>query len=75
MLTERQQRAAAEVARQTGIDAAMIHRLVHTFYGKVRQDEVLAPVFAARISDWEPHLTLLPPGQPFRRADFLIGWA
>lgn len=56
MLTDRQQRAAAEIARQTGIDAAMINRLVHTFYGKVRQDEVLAPVFTARISDWEPHL-------------------
>lgn len=56
MLTERQLRAAAEIAQQTGIDAAMIDRLVRTFYGKVRQDEVLAPVFAARISDWEPHL-------------------
>jgi hemoglobin len=56
MLTERQRRAAAEIAEQTGIDDAMIDRLVRTFYGKVRQDEVLAPVFAARISDWEPHL-------------------
>lgn len=56
MLTERQLRAAAEIAAQTGIDAAMIDLLVRTFYGKVQQDEVLAPVFAARISDWEPHL-------------------
>jgi hemoglobin len=56
MLTERQLRAAAEIARLTGIDAAMIDRLVRTFYGKVQQDEVLAPVFAGRISDWEPHL-------------------
>jgi hemoglobin len=56
MLTERQLRAAAEIAEQTGIDAGMIDRLVRTFYGKVRQDEVLAPVFAARIYDWEPHL-------------------
>lgn len=56
MLTERQRRATAEIAAQTGIDAAMIDRLVRTFYGKVRQDEVLGPVFAARISDWEPHL-------------------
>ena len=57
MLTERQLRAAAEIAEQTGIDAAMIDRLVRTFYGKVRHDAVLGPVFAARISDWEPHLT------------------
>jgi hemoglobin len=44
------------LTEQTGIDAAMIDRVVRTFYGKVRQDEVLAPVFAARIGDWEPHL-------------------
>ena len=56
MLTERQLRASAEIAERTGIDAAMIDRLVRAFYGKVRQDEVLAPVFDARISDWEPHL-------------------
>jgi hemoglobin len=56
MLTERQLRASAEIAERTGIDAGMIDRLVRTFYGKVREDEVLAPVFDARISDWEPHL-------------------
>jgi len=56
MLTERQQQAAAEMAERTGIDAAMIERLVRAFYGKVRQDEVLAPVFAPRVCDWEPHL-------------------
>lgn len=56
MLTERQLRAAAEIAERTGIDAAMIDRLVRTFYGKVRQDEVLRPVFESKISDWEPHL-------------------
>ena len=56
MLTQRQLRASAEIAERTGIDAAMIDRLVRTFYGKVRQEEVLAPLFAARICDWEPHL-------------------
>jgi hemoglobin len=56
MLTERQLRASAEIAERTGIDAAMIDRVVRTFYGKVRQDEVLAPVFDARVADWEPHL-------------------
>jgi hemoglobin len=44
------------VTRETGIDEAMIERLVHDFYGRVRQDEMLAPVFNARISDWGPHL-------------------
>ncbi|HEX5459876.1 MAG TPA: group III truncated hemoglobin [Steroidobacteraceae bacterium] len=56
MLTERQLRASAEIAERTGIDMAMIDRLVRTFYGKVRQDEILAPVFNERIADWEPHL-------------------
>lgn len=56
MLTERQLRASAEIAERTGIDSAMIDRLVRTFYGKVREDAVLAPVFNERIADWEPHL-------------------
>jgi hemoglobin len=29
---------------------------VHHFYDRVRDDELLGPVFAARIDDWEPHL-------------------
>lgn len=33
-----------------------IKLLVNRFYEKVRQDELLAPVFAAKISDWSPHL-------------------
>ena len=53
---ERRARISAEIAAQTGITEAMIARLVHAFYDKVRTDEVLGPVFAARITDWEPHL-------------------
>ena len=34
----------------------MIERLVRAFYDKVRTDPMLAPVFDARIRDWEPHL-------------------
>ncbi len=39
-----------------GIDEAMIERLVRRFYARVRADALLAPVFASRIADWEPHL-------------------
>lgn len=39
-----------------GIDEIMIEQLVRTFYGKVRSDSLLGPVFAERIHDWEPHL-------------------
>jgi hemoglobin len=30
--------------------------LVHSFYSKVREDEVLGPVFNGAISDWPHHL-------------------
>lgn len=36
-----------------------IRRLVHTFYANVRQDEVLGPIFNARVADWDHHLSLL----------------
>ena len=39
------------------IDEAMIHTLVHAFYGRIRADEVLGPIFARVIGeDWDPHL-------------------
>ncbi len=56
MPTERQLRITADIVERTGIDDAMIDRLVRSFYGKVRADALLAPVFNARIADWEPHL-------------------
>src|SRR5215469_17153639 len=34
----------------------MIERLVRTFYGAVRTDELIGPVFAERIANWEPHI-------------------
>ncbi len=51
-------RAEAVAARraETGIDEAMIDRLVRAFYARVRADATLGPIFAARIEDWEPHL-------------------
>ena len=33
--------------------------LVHAFYARVRQDAVLAPIFNARIDDWDHHLDKL----------------
>jgi hemoglobin len=53
---ERREKITAEIVAKTGITEAMIERLVHGFYAKVRLDTVLAPVFEARIRDWEPHL-------------------
>jgi hemoglobin len=53
---ERRERITAEITERTGITEAMIERLVRGFYAKVRTDAVLAPIFEARIRDWEPHL-------------------
>lgn len=53
---ERRERITAEIVASTGITEAMIECLVRGFYDKVRADAVLAPVFDARIRDWEPHL-------------------
>lgn len=44
------------IQAETGIDEAMIERLVHAFYERVRADGLIGPVFAARIADWGPHL-------------------
>ena len=46
----------SQIQAETGIDEAMIERLVREFYVRVRDDAVLGPVFAAKIDDWEPHL-------------------
>ena len=46
----------AAIMSQTGLDEDILRRLVHAFYGRVRMDPLLGPVFDARIEDWEPHL-------------------
>ena len=53
---DRRSAIIADIVARTGIDDTMIDRLVRTFYGKIRKDELLGPVFEARIADWEPHL-------------------
>ena len=46
----------ADLMARTGLDDAMLERLVHGFYSRVRTDPLLSPVFAGRITDWGPHL-------------------
>lgn len=53
---ERREQVVADIVARTGITEAMIERLVRSFYTKVRTDEMLGPIFEARIADWEPHL-------------------
>ena len=53
---ERREGITAEIVARTGITEPLIERLVREFYAKVRADAVLAPIFEARIEDWEPHV-------------------
>ena len=46
----------AAIMAETGLDEDVLRDLVHSFYAKVRRDAVLGPIFAARMSDWDPHL-------------------
>ncbi len=52
----RSARLAISPGYALGVTEAMIETLVRAFYGKVRADAVLGPIFAAGIADWEPHL-------------------
>jgi len=53
---ERREELTAQIVARTGITEGMIEQLVRAFYARVRADDVLGPIFEARIRDWEPHL-------------------
>ena len=57
-LARRINRPVPEVALDhPQVDRAFIGSLVRAFYGKVRRDERLGPIFESEIGDyWEPHL-------------------
>jgi hemoglobin len=48
-----------DIVARTGIDEAMIEQLVRTFYGRVRRDPLIGPVFESRVTDWEEHIQRL----------------
>ena len=45
-----------DAAHDIGIDAEYISSLVDRFYGKIRTDDLLGPIFNERIADWGEHL-------------------
>lgn len=49
-----EKRASAEAI---GVDAGYISGFVDRFYAHIRTDEVLGPIFAERIADWDEHLS------------------
>lgn len=56
---ERREGISAEIASRTGIDDAMIERLVRSFYGRAARDPVLAPIFDRHVEDWDTHIAKL----------------
>ena len=59
-------RAAAAARRRleapgvaVGVTEALIEAQVHVFYGRVRADPMLGPIFEAKIDDWDAHLAKL----------------
>jgi hemoglobin len=53
------QRIVEDIVARTGIDEAMIEKLVRTFYGRVRRDPLIGPVFESRVEDWDAHIARL----------------
>lgn len=60
-MSDRRDEIRQRIRAETGIDEALIGRVVHSFYDRVRADPLLGPVFAARIPDdgWPAHLAQL----------------
>jgi hemoglobin len=56
---ERRARITADLMEKTGIDDAMIERLVRAFYRRVQADPLLGPVFETRVHDWQAHIAKL----------------
>ena len=44
---------------KTGLDDAQLATLVAEFYGRVRSDPLIGPIFASRVTDWPAHLDRL----------------
>lgn len=53
-IAAREEKAAH--AASLGITEARISDLVDRFYEKIREDDLLGPIFNAKITDWPPHL-------------------
>lgn len=49
----------ADIIVRTGIDEAMIERLVRAFYSRARTDPLIGPIFESHVQDWEDHIARL----------------
>ncbi len=49
----------ADIVARTGIDEAMIDRLVRSFYARAQRDPLIGPIFERHVGDWEDHFARL----------------
>ncbi|HUC51332.1 MAG TPA: group III truncated hemoglobin [Xanthobacteraceae bacterium] len=49
----------ADIVERTGIDEAMIDRLVRSFYARAQRDPLIGPIFMRHVDDWEDHYARL----------------
>ena len=56
---QRRERAVLALMAETGIDDAMIERLVRAFYARARRDDLIGPFFEAHVADWPAHIAQL----------------
>jgi hemoglobin len=57
--TRSARRAEFAPGTPAGVTEPMIRELVHAFYGRVRADPQLGPIFEAAVDDWDAHLAKL----------------
>lgn len=43
-------------AQALGVDEAFVSRFVDSFYARIRADDLLGPIFGAKVTDWDAHL-------------------
>jgi hemoglobin len=53
---ERRAAITRGIQAATGLDEDVLERLVRTFYGRARKDDVIGHLFAG-VEDWEKHIT------------------
>lgn len=44
-----------DIVARTGIDDALIDRLIRSFYARARLDPLIGPIFEEKVHDWEAH--------------------
>jgi hemoglobin len=43
----------------TNVEEDTIERVVHEFYSRIQEDDVLGPIFDSRIDNWDEHLATM----------------